>query len=155
MSEPVAYILRPGEGRAIDLGNFAMSLKADDQQTGGLFSLLEATEPPNFGPPMHIHHNTAEAFYVVEGLYRIFIGSETYECPQGSFIFIPAGVEHGFRVGDVPSRKINIYSPAAMVGYFDALSAAIRSGEMDPDRLDEIARAAGMEVTGPVPESYL
>lgn len=155
MSEPVAYILRPGEGRAIDLGSFAMSLKADDQQTGGLFSLLEATEPPNFGPPMHIHHNTAEAFYVVEGLYRIFIGSETYECPQGSFIFIPAGVEHGFRVGDVPSRKINIYSPAAMVGYFDALSAAIRSGEMDPDRLDEIARAAGMEVTGPVPESYL
>ena len=37
----VPVILRPGEGRAIDLGNFAMSLKADGEQTGGAFSLLE------------------------------------------------------------------------------------------------------------------
>jgi len=27
-----------------------------------------------------------------------------------------------------------------MVGYFDELSAAIRNGAVDPDRLDDIAR---------------
>lgn len=42
-----------------------------------------------------------------------------------------------------------------MVGYFDELSAAIASGEVAADRLDEIARDHGMEVTGPVPEGYL
>ena len=26
----------------------------------------EADEPPNFGPPMHIRHGVAEAFYVLE-----------------------------------------------------------------------------------------
>ena len=148
-------VLRPGEGRSIDLGNFAMSLKADEASTAGAFSLLEAAEPADFGPPMHIHHVAAEAFYVLEGEYRIFIDDDEWTCPAGSFIYIPAGTRHGFRVGDTPSRKLNLYTPAAMVGYFDDLSGAIASDDASPDRLDEIARAHGMEVIGPVPDGYL
>ena len=148
-------ILRPGEGREIDLGIFRMSLKASGDDTGGAFSLLEAEEPPDFGPPMHIHHDAAEAFYVVAGEYLIFVEADEFVCPAGSFIYIPAGVRHGFRVGAVPSRKLNLYAPAAMVGYFDELSAAIARGEMDPDALAEMAARYGMEVTDPVPEGYV
>jgi len=149
------FILRPGEGRSIDLGNFAMSLKADGAATDGAFTLLEATEPAGFGPPMHVHTNAAEAFYVLEGEYRIFIEEDERACPAGSFIYIPSGVRHGFRVGDRPSRKLNLYAPGAMIGYFDELSAAIRSGDADPALLDVIALRYGMEVTGPVPDGYL
>jgi len=39
-----AYILRPGEGRSIDLGGFRMSVKAADEQTNGAFSLLDLTK---------------------------------------------------------------------------------------------------------------
>jgi mannose-6-phosphate isomerase-like protein (cupin superfamily) len=137
------------------MGNFRMSLKAAGDDTAQAFSLLEAEEPPNFGPPMHIHHDAAEAFYVVSGEYRIFVRDEEYVCPAGSFIYIPAGVPHGFRVGTVPSRKLNIYAPAAMVGYFDELAAAIARDEMDDETLGEIARRYGMEVIGPVPEGYV
>jgi mannose-6-phosphate isomerase-like protein (cupin superfamily) len=149
------FVLQPGEGRDIDMGNFRMSLKASGEDTAQAFSLLEAEEPANFGPPMHIHHDAAEAFYVVSGEYRIFIGDEEHVCPAGSFIYIPAGVPHGFRVGAAPSRKLNIYAPAAMVGYFDELAAAIARNEMDDDTLAEIARRYGMEVIGPVPEGYV
>jgi mannose-6-phosphate isomerase-like protein (cupin superfamily) len=148
-----AFVLRPEEGRDIDLGNFRMSLKASGDDTEDAFSLLEADEPPNFGPPMHIHHSAAEAFYVVSGEYIIFLEDEEIACPAGSFIYIPA--RHGFRVGAVPSRKLNIYAPAAMVGYFDELSAALARGDSDPDILAGIAARHGMEVTGPVPEGYL
>jgi mannose-6-phosphate isomerase-like protein (cupin superfamily) len=148
-------VLRPGEGRTIDLGNFEMSLKASTEETDAAFTMLEAAEPPNFGPPLHVHHNTAEAFYVLEGEYLIFLEEREYPCPAGSFIYIPAGIRHGFRVGGSPSRKLNLYAPAAMVGYFDELSVAIKSGEADPQRLDEIALRHGMEVIGPVPESYI
>jgi len=148
-------VLRPDEGRAIDLGNFVMSLKVSSKETGGSFSLLEAAEPPDFGPPMHIHHDCAEAFFILEGEYRIFVEERDFACPAGSFVYIPSGLQHGFRVGPLPSRKLNLYTPAAMVGYFDALSAAITSGEADDARLDEIARAHAMEVVGPVPEGYL
>jgi mannose-6-phosphate isomerase-like protein (cupin superfamily) len=149
------FVLQPGEGRDIDMGNFRMSLKASGEDTAQAFSLLEAEEPANFGPPMHIHHDAAEAFYVVSGEYRIFIGDDEHVCPAGSFIYIPAGAPHGFRVGAAPSRKLNIYAPAAMVGYFDELAAAIARNEMDDDTLAEIARRYGMEVIGPVPEGYV
>lgn len=150
-----AFVLKPGEGRSVDFGNFVMSVKATADETGGAFSLLEATEPADFGPPMHIHHDAAEAFYVLAGEYIIFLDDQEVLCPAGSFIFIPAGLRHGFRVGSVPSRKLNLYAPAAMVGYFDELSALIRADEADPTRLDQIARRYGMEVVGPVPEGYL
>ncbi len=42
-----------------------------------------------------------------------------------------------------------------MVGYFDDLSAAIKSGGMAPDALSEIALKYRMEVRGPVPEGYV
>ena len=120
-----SFVLRPGEGRSIDLGNFAMSLKASGEDTAGGFALLEAAEPPDFGPPLHIHRDAAEAFYILEGEYHVFIEEQAHRCPTGSFIYIPAGLRHGFRVGAVASRKLNLYSPAAMVGYFDQLSAAL------------------------------
>jgi hypothetical protein len=76
-------------------------------------------------------------------------------CPAGSFIFIPAEMPHGFRVGDVPSRKLNLYLPASMVGYFDDLSEAMKKGEADPERLNEIALRYAVEAIGPAPEGYL
>jgi hypothetical protein len=92
-----------------------------------------------------------KAFYVVEGEYHIFLPSGEVRCPAGAFIFIPAGVEHGFRVGAAPSRKLNIYVPAAMIGYFDEVAA----GGLDDAALSALAAKYSMEVTGPVPEGYI
>jgi glyoxylate utilization-related uncharacterized protein len=96
----------------------------------------------------------AEAFYVVAGEYVIFVRDEEFVCPAGSFIYIPAGVPHGFRVGSEPSRKLNLYTPAAMVGYFDELSAAIARGASDDD-VAAIAERHATDVIGPVPEGYV
>ena len=152
--QPVAYSFDGGEGRSIALGAFNMSVKADAQQTAGAFSLLEAQEPAGFGPPMHVHHDAAEAFYVLEGTYVIFLEEQEIRCPAGSFVYIPRGIVHGFRVGDVASRKLNIYTPAAMVGYFDELSVALDTDHVEDRVLSEIAGRYGMEIVGPVPEGY-
>jgi mannose-6-phosphate isomerase-like protein (cupin superfamily) len=146
-----AYILSAGEGREIDLGAFSMCVKAE----GPGFSMLEATEPPEFGPPTHIHHDADEVFYVLEGEYVISIGDRERACKAGSFIYIPAGVSHGFRVGTVASRKLNIYVPGAMVGYFDALATATKSGDVTESELSRIAREANMEIVGPAPGKYV
>jgi quercetin dioxygenase-like cupin family protein len=150
-----AFVLRPGEGRSINLGGFRMSVKATSGETAGSFSLLEADEPAGFGPPLHIHRDAAEAFYILEGEYIIFVNGREFRCPSGSFIFIPSGIPHGFRVGAVASRKLILYAPAAMVGYFDELAEATRRGDVDPAGLSEIALRFSMEVIGPVPEGYV
>jgi mannose-6-phosphate isomerase-like protein (cupin superfamily) len=149
-----AFVVGPGEGRSIELGNFQMSVKAESERTAGAFTLLEADEPPGFGPPLHIHHDAAEAFYVLEGEYLVFLDDREFACPAGAFVFIPPGKVHGFRVGDVASRKLNFYAPAAMVGYFDELAGAIRAGSVGPDVLEDVALRYSMEVLGPVPEGY-
>jgi mannose-6-phosphate isomerase-like protein (cupin superfamily) len=150
-----AIVHLPGEGRVIPMGAFQMTVKADGAETGGAFSLLEADEPAGFGPPLHTHEDSAEAFYVLAGEYIIFMEDREFVCPEGSFIYIPRGMVHGFRVGAVPSRKLNIYLPDAMVGYFDELGGAADSGEvLDPDALAAMASRHGMRVVGPVPDGY-
>jgi mannose-6-phosphate isomerase-like protein (cupin superfamily) len=154
-NDPPPFVVGPNEGRFIDLGDFGMTAKADADETGGVVSVLEASEPPGFGPPIHVHHDAAEAFYVLEGEYIMYLEDREFVCPAGSFIFIPLGARHGFRVGDVQSRKLNFYFPAAMVGYFDDLAAALRREDVDENELAAIARSYSMEIVGPPSERYV
>lgn len=155
MTEPKPYALGPGEGRVIDLGDFEVTVKASETETGGAVSVLENEEPPGFGPPVHVHHDCAEAFYVLAGEYIMNLEGREVVCPAGSFIFIPRGARHGFRVGDVPSRKLNFYFPASMVGYFDELAEALRRDGVDESELAGIAVAHRMEIVGPPSERYV
>lgn len=149
------FVVGPGEGRFIGLGEFGMTVKAELDETAGAVSVLEADEPPGFGPPIHVHHDAAEAFYVLEGEYIMYLEDREVACPAGSFIFIPLGVRHGFKVGNAPSRKLNLYFPAAMIGYFDDLAAAMDRDEVDDEGLAEIARMHSMEIVGPPSERYV
>jgi mannose-6-phosphate isomerase-like protein (cupin superfamily) len=79
------FVVAPMEGRRIDLGDFEMLVKADNETTDGVVSVLEATEPPGFGPPVHVHGDAAEAFYVLEGEYFMDLDGEEHHCPAGSF----------------------------------------------------------------------
>jgi len=153
--EPRAFVVMPGQGRLLDLGGFEMRVKADGGNTDGVVSVLEATEPPGFGPPIHVHHDAAEAFYVLEGEYVMYLEDREVMCPAGSFIFIPQGARHGFRVGEVRSRKLNFYFPASMIGYFDELAATLLQQAASDEQLAGIAEAHAMEIVGPPSERYV
>ena len=105
---------------------------------------------------MHIHRDAGEAFYVLSGEYLIFVEDDEHVCGAGSFIYIPAGINHGFRVGSMASRKLNIYVPSAMVGYFDELATMnLQDGSTDEEMLRAVADRYSMEVTGAVPDGYV
>jgi mannose-6-phosphate isomerase-like protein (cupin superfamily) len=148
-------VRRSGEARTIDVGGFDVVVLADDSDTGNAFSLIETREgSAGLGPPLHIHRDAAESFYVIEGEYRMHLDGRDFVCLAGSFIYIPVGMTHTFTSLTPGSRKLNLYTPAAMVGYFDELAAGIRAAMSDAD-LDGIAERYQMEVVGPVPEGYL
>jgi len=105
---------------------------------------------------MHVHDDAGEGFYVLSGEYFVYIQAEEHRCPAGTFVWVPAGVEHGFRVGASQSRKLNIYVPAAMEGYFHALAASAASGSsVSEEELTALAARHAMRVTGPIPEGYV
>ncbi len=148
-------VVLPGQARVIDVGGFDVLVHADREITGGAFSLIETVDPePGSGPPLHIHRDAAESFYVIAGEYLMHIDGRDYQCPASSFVYVPAGVPHRFHAAAAHSRKLNLYTPAAMVGYFDELAQAVAAG-VDERELSEIAGRYAMEVVGPVPEGYL
>jgi mannose-6-phosphate isomerase-like protein (cupin superfamily) len=149
------FVLGLGDGRRIDVGSFNVNVKAAREQTGGAFTLIETEEAVlGAGPPLHIHRDAAESFYVLAGEYLMHLDGRDYECPAGSFVYVPRGLPHTFKVTIPGSRKLNLYTPAAMEGYFDELASAIR-GRVDEDGLTEIAEHYDMEILGPPPEGYL
>ena len=155
MSE--AFIVQPAAGRLLDLGNFEAVILATGAETSGEFSLLRTQgEPPGFGPPLHVHRDAAEAFYVLEGVYLMYVGGREQRCPPGSFVYVPRGVPHTLKVAsEVPGRKLNLFAPAAMVGFFEELAAADAADEATEELREVIAARNNMDVVGPVPDSYL
>ena len=152
-----AFIVPPGAGRLLDLGTFQAAVIATGEQTGGAFSLIRTQhEPAGFGPPLHVHRDAAEAFFVLDGDYLMTVEDEQTRCPPGTFVFVPKGVRHTFTVvGPGAGTKLNLFAPAAMVGFFEDLAAAEAAGTATPELLDEIATRHAMNVVGPVPDSYL
>jgi mannose-6-phosphate isomerase-like protein (cupin superfamily) len=104
------FVVGPGEGRHLDLGNFEALATA--RQTSGEFTLLQLQrEPPDFGPPLHLHHHTAEAFYVLEGEYLMDIGNRKQLCPRGTFVYVPRNTPHSFKVvSAMPGKKLNLFA---------------------------------------------
>lgn len=155
MSE--AFIARPFQTPVLDLGTFDAAILATGEQTGGAFSVLQTlNEPHDFGPPMHIHHDAAEAFYVLEGDYLMFIEDRQEVCSAGTFVYVPQGMAHTFKVvSETPGRKLNVFAPAAMIGFFSEVAASKAAGTLTPEMVDELGGRHAMEIVGPVPDSYL
>jgi len=155
MSE--AFIVGPDQGRRLDLGNFEALVLATAAQTSSEFTLLQVQgEPPDFGPPLHLHRDTAEAFYVLEGEYLMYVQDRQQLCPPGTFVYVPRDTPHTFKVvSAIPGKKLVLFSPAAMLAYFEELAAAEAAGNATPEVLDAIAARNNMEMLGPVPDTYL
>src|SRR5918996_1656633 len=119
----------PGEARTIDVGGFTVVVHAGGRETSGAFSLIETVEAmTGSGPPLHVHRDAAESFYVIEGEYLMHLDGRDFQCPAGSFVYVPRGMPHTFRASAIGSRKLNLYTPSAMEGYFDDLAEGLRGG---------------------------
>ena len=82
-SAPNVIVLGPGQGRTIP-GPEGLTLKASGEETGGALGFHEATTPPGFGPPRHIHYGCDELFYVLEGEFDFLLGDRIVRAAPGT-----------------------------------------------------------------------
>ena len=116
------YVVSPGTGVAGDPG-----LMASATSTGGALSVLETTIAA--GPPLHVHDLEDECFYVLDGELCIRCGSDTFDAPSGSFVFLPRGRQHRFWAKDQPARLLLITVPGGIEDYFRQINNAANDEE--------------------------
>ena len=151
-----AVVLGPGEGTPIwFLGNLMM-VKATAQSTNGAYGLLESLIPAGASPPLHVHHREDEAFWVLEGTLTIRCGAESFEAKAGSYVFLPRGVPHTFRVdGDAPARMLTLLTPGGGEAFFIEGGRPAEQPTLPPQgapdlaRLERVAHQFGSEFVGP------
>src|SRR2546426_2046470 len=89
-------VLQAHEGEAIWFLDSLVTVKAARESTGGW--ALGEIAAAGHAPPLHAHHSEDEAFYVLEGEMAIICGDRRFNAVAGSFVLIPRGVPHTFKV---------------------------------------------------------
>jgi mannose-6-phosphate isomerase-like protein (cupin superfamily) len=145
-----------GEGEARWWFACLAEVKVTAEQTGGLLSLLEITEPPNAAGPLHVHHREDEGFWILEGDATFEVGDRAIEASAGDFVFGPRGIPHRYTVGDAGCRMLFIMTPGGFENLVRGMSVPAQSRTLPPPSDEEpdwehvaaVARANGCELLG-------
>ena len=132
-------------------------IKATSDQMDGRFGLIEQSLPPGFATPFHAHHDTDEAFYVLEGELSFVTETQKISAGPGTYLYWPRHARHGFRVvGDVPARILNLFLPGGLESFFlDVSEAGLTNPPTEAaefETLQTIATKYSTELLGHMPE---
>jgi mannose-6-phosphate isomerase-like protein (cupin superfamily) len=119
-------------------------LGADD--TAGAFCLLVDHPPAGWALPPHRHLREAETIHVLEGSFAMVVGGVASRVGPGETVHVPAGVVHsGGTVGDLPGRRVVVFSPGGMERFFLEAGAASPNARVDVRAALESATRHGWE----------
>jgi mannose-6-phosphate isomerase-like protein (cupin superfamily) len=126
------------------------------EDTNGRFSLVEMLAPHGEQPPLHVHRDDDEGFYVIEGEVTLWYGDRRLELTAGDFALAPHGVPHTYRVESEDGARMLVTSSTAEFDRFvaDVGEPATEHRLPDPtapdiDRLVGIAAEHAIEILGP------
>jgi len=124
------YTLRAREGWVYDMGA-EFIVKLGERGHGRRFAVLEfATDQDEW--PGHTHTTEDEIFHVLKGALTFRCGNEEFDVDEGDFIFLPNGLEHGYKIrGGKPAHLLVVTAPAPAPGSpvgWDGFISALEAG---------------------------
>src|SRR6266545_1967672 len=159
MTETIAKPYRVASGAGIDdvwWKSGRVTVKAGDAETGHAFSQIETDDPRGTGPPLHLHHNEDETFYVLEGEVTVLVGEERFDLSAGDYCFGPRETAHAYIVRSERARMLVTANPAGVEQAFVSLGVPVTGSEPPTDAvmppMDELMRlfaGYGCEILGP------
>lgn len=134
------YALAAGAGTPMAWFGATITLKASCPEIG----VTEVLINPGEEPPLHVHKNEDEWFYMLDGEVTFHVGGENHRGAAGSFVSFPRGIPHTFTVESRSARFLVMNTPGGFERMF----------ELAPKTPEDAVRALnayGMEVVGPHP----
>jgi quercetin dioxygenase-like cupin family protein len=138
MKQP--YILHEMEGKQMAWFSATLVQKASCPELG----LTEVKGHPGDEPPMHIHKNEDEWFYVIGGEVTFHVGGQNLPGKAGSFVSMPRGIPHTFSVESAEAHFLVFNTPGGFERMFT----------MNPQTREDAMRAMAAletEIVGPHP----
>jgi quercetin dioxygenase-like cupin family protein len=156
---PKPYHLADREGlAAVWWKTGRVTLLAGPDETGNAFAQFVVDDPLGGGPPLHVHHNEDETFYLLDGKVTMFAGGERSDLEAGDYFFGARGVPHAYLVTSERARMLVTISPSGSEQPFFTLGVPVTDSAPPTDMvmppLPEMARlfaAYGAEILGPPP----
>jgi mannose-6-phosphate isomerase-like protein (cupin superfamily) len=146
-----AFTIKQGEGRPIHVVGDEVIIKISSRDTGGAFAVFESLTGPLHGPPLHLHRQQDEWWYILEGEFRFEVDGREIYASEGATVFAPRGSRHTFQnVGTAPGRTVTTVVPGGLDEFFEELETAVPRGTVpDPEQIVPIFEKHGLELLGP------
>jgi mannose-6-phosphate isomerase-like protein (cupin superfamily) len=123
--------------------------KVSAKDTNGGMCIFEEGRVGKGGPPLHLHHDQEEWFYIMEGEYLFQVGDEKFRLKAGECVLAPRQVPHTFaHLGDGVGKMMIVFQPAGDMEAFFREFARL-PGTPSPQEAQALFRAHGMEIAGP------
>ncbi|WP_327309913.1 cupin domain-containing protein (plasmid) [Streptomyces sp. NBC_01298] len=153
-------ILPPGQGRKLITKAQEVTFKAT-KADGSDVSIFEVIVPPGFDVGAHVHADSQEFFYVLEGELEVMAfepalrtedswhdwespeGDQAVRATEGACMFVPPGTPHAFRnASDKPARMLFQCLPSPYhETYFEEIAEIWAAGGIvDPQAIEELRR---------------
>jgi quercetin dioxygenase-like cupin family protein len=125
--------------------------------TGDRFSLVEIHGEPGDMPPLHVHDDEDETFFVLEGSLELHIaGRDPVVVQPGEAAFAPRGVAHVYRViSSTPARWLVALPGSGFAAFVCEVSVPAPSpvlppsADLDPVQIAACAARHGIEILAP------
>jgi len=147
---PTPTVLDPAPARWF-LSNMARIHVESDR-----VSVIEAVGAPGDMPPLHVHHDGDETFYVLEGELSLHQPEGSVTLGAGEAFFASRGVPHVYRIESERARWLVVGTPAGFADFVREVSDEPEGDglpplgrEHDPARIGEAAARHGIELLGP------
>ena len=149
-----AFLVQAGKDRTggtLHVFGAKTSVKISSRDSGGAYAVMEASTPPNSGPPLHLHHREDEWWYILEGNFLFEIDGEHIQAGPGDTVFAPRGSRHTFQnTGTTAGRTLVTVVPGGLDLFFEEVSAAVPPHTPpDPAVILPIFHKYGLEFLGP------
>ena len=148
---PTALIRTSDEGRNIHVLGANITVKISSRETDRLFTVFEATTEPLQGPPLHLHREQDESWYIIDGEFRFEVDGQEILARTGDTVFARRGTRHTFQnIGTKPGRMLTTVVPGGLDLFFEDIEATSPRGAVpDIAKLLPIFDKHSQELLGP------
>lgn len=134
----------------VQWGNATYEIVLSAEENDGKSGMFTVAVDAPGGPPMHIHEDADEYFYLLDGSARFQVDDESVTLGAGEAAWVPRGKEHTYRIlSEDGGSMLTIVIPGGFERFFEVMAAENLRIPEDMPRITEIAEQFHLTFTGP------